>query len=119
MEMLFVIDQLTFFADASGAGTAMSKYIAPTITTLCALAGVVAAGFIAYGGYQMTTSTGQPDKLESAKLTIRNAILGLIIISTLSYRLLWLHYSLCASQDRPVYLPPCLASSCPIGGLRR
>lgn len=116
MEMLFVIDQLTFFADASGAGTAMSKYIAPTITTLCALAGVVAAGFIAYGGYQMTTSTGQPDKLESAKLTIRNAILGLIIVLAAASLTAVLNHTYQNSRNEPVKEMPALTEVKPENG---
>lgn len=75
-----MMNQLTFFADASAAGNAMRTFIAPTITTLCVIAGLAAVGFLVHGGYQMITSSGQPDRLDSAKTTVRNALLGLIVV---------------------------------------
>ena len=43
------------------------------------VAGVVAVGFVIYGGIQYTLSQGAPDKTVAAKTTILNGIIGLII----------------------------------------
>ena len=43
------------------------------------LAGLVAVGFIIYGGIQYVTSQGEPDKTKDAQQTIINALVGLVI----------------------------------------
>jgi Type IV secretion system pilin len=70
----------SFFASASVAGQAMKEYIAPTIITLCALASLIAVGLLVNGGLQLMASSGKPEKLEHAKLVIRNALIGLVIV---------------------------------------
>lgn len=43
------------------------------------LIGVISAGFIIYGGYQYMLSVGDSSKMAKAKVTITNAVVGLII----------------------------------------
>lgn len=43
------------------------------------LAAVIAVGFIIYGGIRYIMSQGNPDSLESAKKTITNSVIGLVI----------------------------------------
>jgi hypothetical protein len=46
------------------------------IEMLLALAGVVAVGFVMYGGFQYVTSQGEPDRTKAALHTIINAFVG-------------------------------------------
>lgn len=41
--------------------------------------GYVAGGFIIYGGFLLMTSRGVPDNISKARLTIRDAAIGLVI----------------------------------------
>lgn len=43
------------------------------------LAGLVAVGFVIYGGIQLITSRGEPDGMVQARQTIVNALVGLAI----------------------------------------
>jgi hypothetical protein len=43
------------------------------------LAGLVAVGYVIYGGIQLITSRGEPDGMASARQTIINALAGLAI----------------------------------------
>ena len=43
------------------------------------VAGVVAIGFVIYGGIRYSISQGMPDKLQAARQTILNGIIGLVI----------------------------------------
>lgn len=71
---------LTLMADSSGAVSAMRDYVAPTIRTLAALAGVVCTFFIINAGYLYMTSSGKPEQMDYAKHVLRNALLGLLIV---------------------------------------
>jgi hypothetical protein len=75
-----IANMLTLLADASSASDSMRGFILPLVSKLIALAFVVAVFFVAYGGIQHITSSGDPEKLESAKHTIRNALIGLVIV---------------------------------------
>jgi hypothetical protein len=46
------------------------------------LAGILAVGFIIYGGFQYLISQGEPDKAKNARTTIVNALVGLAITMT-------------------------------------
>lgn len=50
------------------------------IELLMRVGGLIAVGFIIWGGIQYTTSQGEPEGLKNAKDTISNAIIGFIII---------------------------------------
>ncbi|HSD56464.1 MAG TPA: hypothetical protein VLA92_04935 [Candidatus Saccharimonadales bacterium] len=43
------------------------------------VAGLVAVGFVIYGGIQYVLSQGEPDKTKDAQQTIINALIGLVI----------------------------------------
>lgn len=46
---------------------------------LLRIAAMVAVAFVVYGGFQYMTSQGEPDKTKSAKDTILNAVIGVLI----------------------------------------
>jgi hypothetical protein len=56
------------------------QYTSNTLGMITLVAAAAAVFFLVKGGYQYITSTGKPDSLESAKKTIRNAIIGLVIV---------------------------------------
>lgn len=43
------------------------------------VAGIVAVGYVIYGGFLYMTSSGEPERTRNAKNTIMNAIIGLVI----------------------------------------
>ena len=49
------------------------------IDILLRVAGLVAVGFVVYGGIQYVTSQGEPDKTAKAQGTVINALIGLAI----------------------------------------
>ncbi|HEY1835215.1 MAG TPA: hypothetical protein VGG13_00115 [Candidatus Saccharimonadales bacterium] len=73
---------LSLFANttASSAASVMHSFVDPVIGTMCVVASLVCAFFIATGGYHYMTSSGKPDNLENAKKIIRNALIGLVIV---------------------------------------
>lgn len=50
------------------------------VDILLRLAGMVAVGFIIYGGFLYMISQGEPDKTKAAKDTILNALIGMVIV---------------------------------------
>lgn len=64
---------------ADGAAQAES-FIKNIIKTAIGIVGAVAVGFVVYGGFKYVTSSGQPDKLEKAKDTLKYAGIGLVIV---------------------------------------
>lgn len=58
----------------------VSQYTTSALNLLTLLGSLAATFFIVKGGYQYITSSGKPDSLESAKKTIRNALIGLVLI---------------------------------------
>lgn len=58
----------------------LKSYVTPAVLTLSAFAALVSAFFLITGGIQYMSSTGDPAKLENAKKTIRNAIIGLVLV---------------------------------------
>jgi hypothetical protein len=49
------------------------------IEILLRVVGIVSVVFVMYGGFQYLISQGEPDRIQSAKNTVLNAIIGLII----------------------------------------
>lgn len=43
-------------------------------------AGVVAVGFIIYGGFQYVLSSGEPGKVRKAKDTLLYSVIGLVVV---------------------------------------
>ena len=64
-------------------GTHDLQYVVTQVFNLAfGLAGLVALIYLIIGGYQYITSSGNPDAAETAKGTIVNSIIGLIIVLT-------------------------------------
>lgn len=49
------------------------------IDSLLRIAGMVAVGFVIYGGFQLMTGQGEPEKVKGARETILNSVIGLVI----------------------------------------
>lgn len=58
----------------------ITNFTNQTLNTLLIFASTAAVFFLVRGGYLYITSSGKPDSLEQAKITIRNALIGLVII---------------------------------------
>lgn len=58
----------------------VATFTSTTLSGLTVLASLVSAFFLVKGGYQYITSSGKPDALEDAKKTIRNALIGLVMV---------------------------------------
>lgn len=64
--------------------TEVANFTSTTVGTLTVLASLVASFFLVKGGYLYITSSGHPDALLAAKKTIRNALVGLILVISAS-----------------------------------
>lgn len=71
---------LAVFANASPAYSAMRSFLDPVIITLCIIASLVCAFFLVTGGIEYMASRGKPENLEHAKRTIKNALIGLVLV---------------------------------------
>ncbi|MDO8618593.1 MAG: hypothetical protein Q7R49_01455 [Candidatus Daviesbacteria bacterium] len=58
----------------------VTNFTNQTLNTLLIFASLGAVFFLIRGGYLYMTSSGKPDSLEQAKITIRNALIGLVIV---------------------------------------
>ena len=54
----------------------INKFIKPAIV----VAGVVAVLIMVWGGFQLMTSSGRPDKLQAGKDTLKWTVIGLVVI---------------------------------------
>ncbi len=73
---LFVVPT-TFAATAN---PEITSFTSSALNTLTLLASLVSTFFLVKGGYLYITSSGKPDSLEIAKKTIRNALIGLVLV---------------------------------------
>jgi hypothetical protein len=71
---------LTHLADASNAASVMRDFISPVMESLCVAASLVCAFFLTTGGYHYITSSGNVEGLSHAKRTLKNALIGLILV---------------------------------------
>lgn len=71
---------LALMADTTSAVTVMHSFVTPLVRTMCAVASVAAVVFLVHGGVQYMTASGKPENLEHAKRTIKNALIGLLIV---------------------------------------
>ena len=74
---LFFVTALPVYAQTN---TQVAQFTNQTLNTLIIIASLVSVFFLIKGGYSYITSTGKPDALEHAKKTIRNALIGLILV---------------------------------------
>lgn len=58
----------------------VSNFSTQTLNTLITLASLTSVVFLIKGGFIYITSTGKPEALESAKVTVRNALIGLALV---------------------------------------
>ncbi len=61
-------------------GPDIKNYTSDTLQSIILIGSALAGFFLVKGGYFYITSSGNPDNLESAKRTIRNALIGLVLI---------------------------------------
>ena len=68
--------------DPSGK-TGLSKFIWAIVLNIVQIAlmlvGYLSVGYIIYGGFLLMTGRGKPDEIAEGQITIRNAIIGLVI----------------------------------------
>jgi hypothetical protein len=62
----------------------ISTVLTGYLTLFLGIVGLIAVGFLIYGGFRYITSAGNDEAAEGAKKTIQNSIIGLVII-ILSY----------------------------------
>lgn len=62
------------------AGSEVTTYTTNTLHILVIIAGVAASLFLVYAGYLYITSSGRPEALLHAKKTLRNVIVGLVMV---------------------------------------
>jgi len=74
---IFAFTPATAFAASNGE---IERYSGETLTALIILASIATVFFLVRGGYLYITSSGNPVALEDAKRTIRNALIGLVIV---------------------------------------
>ncbi len=55
------------------------KILLAVVEILLRIGGLVAIGFVIYGGFRFILSTGEPDKAKDARQTIINSLIGLVI----------------------------------------
>ncbi len=75
----FLLTPTAVFA-ASSAPSEVTSFTTDALHIITIIASGAAVFFLLRGGYIYITSTGRPDALEDAKKTIRNALLGLVIV---------------------------------------
>jgi hypothetical protein len=75
-----VIHNLSLLADAQAASETLKSSISPLFSTMITIAAVLCVLFIVFGGYYYMTSAGNPEKLERAKKTLRNAFIGFVVV---------------------------------------
>lgn len=75
--MLFFLSASPAFAQSN---TQIADFTKQTLSTLIIFATLGAVIFLIKGGYTYITSTGKPEALDQAKITIRNALIGLVLV---------------------------------------
>ena len=74
-----VAGKLTPKLDMNHPGATISLIVLAVIEILLRIAGIVAVGYVIYGGFQFILSQGEPDRATHARNTIINALIGLAI----------------------------------------
>lgn len=70
--------------DFFGNPTDIYKIVLAIIDILLRLGGLIAIVYIIYGGFKFITSQGEPEGIKSAKTTIMNALIGVVIVTLAS-----------------------------------
>lgn len=85
MRILTIFGAVTVFLTSTTLAYAASNneitnFSSQTFSLLIIIASFACTFFLIKGGYAYITSTGKPDALEHAKTTIRNALLGFVVV---------------------------------------
>ncbi len=83
---LFFIILFFFFPSpiwAVSASSGITQYTIDTLNIITIVASGAAAFFLVKGGYHYLTSAGNPEAITQAKKTIKNALIGLVIVLAL------------------------------------
>lgn len=64
----------------TGAPSEVTAFTADALSIITIISALASVFFLIRGGYIYITSSGKPDALEDAKKTIRNALIGLVLI---------------------------------------
>src|SRR5450759_3934861 len=65
---------------ATSAPSEVTAFTGDALSLITIISAAAAVFFLIRGGYTYITSTGRPDALEDAKKTIRNSIIGLVLV---------------------------------------
>lgn len=60
--------------------TTFSSILGTIVQAFLSLLGIIFIGLMIYGGYNWMTAHGEEEKVNRAKSTIKNAIIGLVIV---------------------------------------
>jgi len=74
-----LINASTVYAQSADV-TKVQTFIHSIIQILVTLAGLVATGFLIWGGIGYITSSGNPESLDRSKKTILYSVIGLVIV---------------------------------------
>jgi hypothetical protein len=100
----------------------VTHFVSQTISILIPFSSLIAVFFLVKGGYEYITSQGKPDSISHAKITIRNAVIGLLIVLSASVlsSLLTTSFTTPANHltQTPITLTP-LTSIAPSNGLTK
>ena len=77
----------------------VDHFASDAMTAILALAGTAVVFFLVRGGYLYITSSGDPSALEDAKRTIKNALIGLVIVIAAAFMSNLLNDSLMQSSS--------------------
>ena len=82
---IMLVTALLFFVfavpvAAVGTSSEITNYTSDTLRIITTVASIAVVFFIVKGGFGYITSSGSPEGLEKAKKTIRNALIGLVVI---------------------------------------
>jgi ABC-type Fe3+ transport system permease subunit len=74
-----VTDKCTVVINSEDLAGTAGRIMLALIEILLRVGGLVAVAFVIYGGFNYITSQGQPDHTKSARQTIINAMIGVVI----------------------------------------
>jgi hypothetical protein len=101
---------LKVFSATANAGDAMNSYVLPIVGAMSVLAAIICTFILVMAGVQYITSSGKPEKLENAKHTIRNALIGLAIVLAAATLTAILRHAYSVSAGLPNSTLPILGS---------
>ena len=84
----------------------LTDFLQPLIQVLITLAGLTAGFFIVTAGIGCITSSGNPRRLEAAKKTLKNALVGLVLVIAASFIFNFLNTAYNAAAPIGVDIPP-------------